>query len=169
VQLRLLMRSAIVFTIFLVIYFLVVVVTTPNFPPLMAVYIAINLNGIYIFGSAISLAVQTWIMSYSKTIPYCEIPKGKASSGLNIFGSIASAFFSFLALIGVGCCGTWLLILSVLPGVIGVGAASILIRYSTLFAQIGLGLMIVSNIYAFVILRRKLKIYRSKIPKEKQK
>ncbi len=160
-QLRLVAKSAIVGTIFLVIYFLVVIWTTPNFPPLVSVAIALNLNGIYIFASAISLAVQTLILGYGKTIPYCEIPKGRASSGLNVIGSISSAFFSFFALIGVGCCGMWLFILSLLPGVLGVGVSSILIQYSTLLAQIGLSLMVISNIYAFISLRKKRKMHKS--------
>lgn len=157
-HLELLAKSTIAGVIFLSVYLIIVIYTTPNFPPLVAASIALNINGIYIFGSTISLAVQTYILSYSKTLPrYCAIPKGKAASGANVLGSVASAFFSFFALVGVGCCGTWLFVLSLLPGVLGVGATSFLIQYSTQLAQIGLALMALSNIYAFISLRRKMK------------
>jgi len=157
-HLKLLAKSVLAAVAFLFVYFLVVIYTTPNFPPLVAASIALNLNGIYMFGSAVSIAVQTYILGYSKTLPsYCAIPKGKAASGTNVIGSVASAFFSFFALIGVGCCGTWLFVLSLLPGVVGVGATSFLIQYSTQLAQLGLALMAISNIYAFVSLRRKMK------------
>lgn len=169
-KLRLLIKSTIAGIIFLFIYLLIVILTTPNFPPLVSVSIALNLNGIYIYGGAISLAVQTWIIGYSKTIPFqLGLPRTRAKSSrlLNVLGSIGSAFFSFFALIGVGCCGTWLFILSLLPGILGVGVTSFLIQYSTLLAQIGLGLMIISNIYAFMKLRKKLKIYE--LEKQKRK
>ena len=160
---RLAAKSAIMGIAFLLVYLLVVIYTTPNFPPLLSVSVAMKLNGIYIFGSAISIAVQMWIMSYSKTLPaYCEIPKGKAASSTNVFGSVTSAFFSFFALVGVGCCGTWLFILSLLPGVLGVGVTSFLIQHSTQLAQLGLGLMIISNLYALISLRRKMKMQQQR-------
>ncbi len=159
-QLMLLAKSAITGIIFLFIYLLVVTLTTPNFPPLVSVAIALNLNGIYIFGSAISLALQTWILGYSKTLSeYCRIPKGKAASGLNVLGSVASSFFSFFALVSVGCCGMWLFILSLLPGVFGVGLSTILIQYSTLLGQLGLSLMVISNIYALLSLKKRMKTH----------
>jgi hypothetical protein len=144
--------------IFFFLYLLVVVYTTPNFPPFVAVTIALNLNGLYIVGGSLGIAIQTYILGYSKKLPaYCKIPKEKAASGTTMVGSIASAFFSFFALIGVGCCGTWLFVLSLLPGVLGVGATSFLIQYSTQLAQVGLATMALSNIYAYLSLRRKMR------------
>jgi hypothetical protein len=159
-HIKLLLKSAVTGAIFFLLYLLVVVYTTPNFPPLIAVNISLNLNGIYIFGGVIGIAVQTYILGYSKILPaYCKITNSKAVSSTNILGSITSAFFSFFALIGVGCCGTWLFVLSLLPGVFGVGATSFLIQYSTQIAQFGLVLMALSNIYAYHNLRQKIKTF----------
>lgn len=148
--------------IYFLIYLSIVILTTPNFSPLVAAYIALMVNGIYIVGSTISIALQTWFLGYASSIPFqVGLPKIR-TSGLNVIGSVTSAFFSFFTLIGVGCCGTWLFILSQLPGVLGVSLSSILTEYSILFAQIGLGLMIISNIYAYLKLRKKMQIHINK-------
>ena len=94
-HLKLLAKSALAAVAFLFIYFLVVIYTTPNLPAFVAASIALRLNGIFIFGSAISIAVQTYILGYSRSLPaYCAIPKGEIASSTNVLGSVASAFFS---------------------------------------------------------------------------
>jgi hypothetical protein len=158
---RLLVKSIVYGLIFTMIYLIIVIVTTPNFPPLVAASIAMNVNGIYIVGSTISVAVQTWLVGTSERIPLqLGLPRYRAR-GLNILGSIASSFFSFFALIGVGCCGTWLFIVSQLPGVLGVGVSSFLTEYTTTLAQLGLLSMILSNMYAYWNLRKKQRTYQS--------
>jgi hypothetical protein len=44
-----------------------------------------------------------------------------------------------------------------------VGLSSFLTQYSTLFAQIGLILMAISNIYTYLQIRKKLRIYKSSV------
>lgn len=154
-QRRLFTKAVITGIISLFLYVLIVIITTPNFPPIVAVSIALRLNGIYIVGIAASVAVQTLIVGYGKMLG-CELPSKKAS-GMNIFGSAVTSFFSFFSLVAVGCCGTWLYILSFLPALLGLGASGAMIRYSTLFAQLGLGFMILTNLYGFLTLRRKRK------------
>lgn len=164
-NIRLLTKSILTGIIYFAIYFLIVILTTPNFPPLVSASIALEINGIYVIGSTLSISLQTFLVGYSQSIPLqLGIPKIR-SSGLNVLGSIASAFFSFFALIGVGCCGTWLLIISQFPGILGVGLSSVLTQYSTLFAQIGLILMVISNIYTYLQIRKKLRIYKSSVVK----
>jgi hypothetical protein len=147
---------------FLGFYLLVVILTTPNYSPFTSAMIALRLNGIYIYSGAISIALQIWIMEYSKSLGTCDLPAAtkKKASVLNLLSGIASSFFSFFGLVAVGCCGTWIFILSFLPGIVGVGLSSILIRYSTLLAQIGLGVMIASNVYALLKLRQRIEIYK---------
>lgn len=158
---RLILKSIAYSFVFILIYLIIVIITTPNFPPFVAVTIALNVNGIYIIGSAISVGVQTWLVGASQRIPFqLGLPRFRAR-GLNIIGSIASAFFSFFALIGVGCCGTWLFILSQLPGVLGVGLSSFLTEYTILLAQLGLLIMVISNVYAYLNLRKKRRIMQS--------
>lgn len=152
-QRRLLIKAVTAGIISLLLYLLIVILTTPNFPPLVASTIALRQNGIYIVGMSISIAVQVLIIGYGKMLS-CDLPK-KKTSGMNIFGSVVSSFFSFFSLVAVGCCGTWLYILSFLPAIFGLGVSGAMIRYSTLFAQVGLGLMILTNLYAFLTLRRK--------------
>lgn len=164
-NIRLLAKSILSGVIYFVIYLLIVILTTPNFPPLVSASIALNINGIYVIGSTLSIGLQTFLVGYNQSIPLqLGIPKIR-SSGLNVLASISSAFFSFFALIGVGCCGTWLFIISQFPGILGVGLSSFLTQYSTLFAQIGLILMAISNIYTYIKIRKKLQIYKSSLIK----
>ncbi len=155
-QRRLLVKSVAFGLIAFVLYLIVVILTTPNFSPWVAASIALQLNGIYIVGISISVAVQRYIIGYGKTLG-CELPKKRADS-MSFVGSITSSFFSFFSLVAVGCCGTWLYILSFLPAIFGISVTGTMIRYSTQFAQFGLGLMILTNIYAYLTLRRKLKL-----------
>ncbi|MFQ6125213.1 MAG: hypothetical protein ACE5R6_11505 [Candidatus Heimdallarchaeota archaeon] len=144
---KLLAKAASAGIISLLLYLLVVILTTPNLTPLIAASIALHMNGIYIIGISVSVAVQMLIVDYGKILG-CELPR-KKTSGLNLFESAASSFFSFFALVAVGCCDTWLYILSFLPAIFGLGIASVMIRHSTLFAQLGLGLMVLTNLYAY--------------------
>jgi hypothetical protein len=158
---RLVVKSILYALIFITVYLLIVILTTPNFPPFVAASIALNINGIYIFGSALSVAIQTWLVGASQRIPFqLGFPRFRAR-GMNILGSMASAFFSFFSLIGVGCCGTWLFILSQLPGVLGVGVSSFLTEYTVILAQLGLLFMVLSNVFAYRNLRKKRRIFQS--------
>ena len=140
----------------LIFYIIVVILTTPNFPPLVAASIAFRINGIYIIGISASVTVQRLIVGYGKMLG-CDLPNKNQTTGANFFGSIAGSFFSFFSLVAVGCCGTWLYILSFLPAVFGIGVSGAFIEYSTQFAQLGLGIMLLTNLYGYLTFRRKRK------------
>jgi len=150
---RIILTSVAAGIISFIFYLSVVILTTPNFTPLVAASIALRLNGIYIVGISVSVAVQRVIVGYGKMLG-CDIKK-KRTSGANLLSSIASSFFSFFSLVAVGCCGTWLYILSFLPAIFGIGISGAFIEYSTQFAQLGLGLMVLTNVYAYLTFRRK--------------
>ena len=57
-------------------------------------------------------------------------------------GSTAlSSFFSFFSLVPLGCCGSWLFILSMLPTIFGSSLSVVLIQYSEALSYIGLGIV----------------------------
>lgn len=141
------------------IYLAVVVITTPNLPPNMAVSAALKVNGIIIIGLAIGIGIQVFATTYSKGLgcklderrKYKEQQKdisrafrisgrtgGSASGG----GTVMSSFLSFFSLVPLGCCGSWLFILSMLPSVFGGTVSVILIEYSTLLSYIGLAIVL---------------------------
>jgi uncharacterized membrane protein len=77
-----------------------------------------------------------------------------------------SSFLSFFSLVPLGCCGSWLFILSMLPSVFGSTAAVLLIEYSTLLSYVGL--VIVFSFAGLSILRlRKELIERRMLPERK--
>ncbi len=140
-------------------YLAVVVITTPNLPPNMAVSAALKVNGIIIIGLAIGIGIQVFATTYSKGLgcklderrKYKEQQKdiwrafrisgrtgGSASGG----GTVMSSFLSFFSLVPLGCCGSWLFILSMLPSVFGGTVSVILIEYSTLLSYIGLAIVL---------------------------
>jgi hypothetical protein len=121
-----------------VIYLTVVIITTPNLPTTAAVNAAFKVNSIVIFGLAIGVGIQYFLTSYSKGLG-CRIDKKKKGIFGGGSGSTAlSGFFSFFSLVPLGCCGSWLLILSMLPSIFGSSLSIVLIEYSKLLSYIGL-------------------------------
>jgi hypothetical protein len=124
-----------------VIYLAIVIITTPNLPAIAAINAAFKVNSIVIFGLALGVGIQFFLASYSKGLG-CRIDKKRKGIFGGGSGSTAiSSFFSFFSLVPLGCCGSWLLILSMLPSVLGSSLSVVLIEYSKLLSYIGLAVV----------------------------
>ena len=123
------------------IYLAIVVITTPNLPAIVAINAALKVNSIVIFGLAIGVGIQFFLTSYSKGLG-CRLDKKRKGIFGGGSGSTAlSSFFSFFSLVPLGCCGSWLLILSMLPSIFGSSVSIVLIEYSKLLSYIGLAIV----------------------------
>jgi hypothetical protein len=108
-------------------YILIVVLTTPNLPPSAAINAAFLANSIVIGGTAAAVGAQIFFSGYARSLGCRLDRKGMgAGSGATALGS----FFSFFSLVPLGCCGSWLLMLSFLPSIFGGTLSVILIEYS---------------------------------------
>jgi hypothetical protein len=156
-----------------VIYLAVVVFTTPNLPPSAAIDAALKVNGIIIIGLAIGVGIQVFTSTYSRGLG-CRVDdkrkyeqkRQKQHKGIRrVFpiggragssgGSTAiSSFLSFFSLVPLGCCGSWLFILSTLPSVFGGALSVILIKYSTLLSYVSLAVVIGFAVLSVLRLRR---------------
>ena len=124
-----------------VIYLAIVIITTPNLPAIAAINAAFKVNSIVIFGLAVGVGIQFFLTSYSKGLG-CRIGrKGKGILGGGSGSTAISSFFSFFSLVPLGCCGSWLLILSMLPSIFGSSLSIILIEYSKLLSYVGLAIV----------------------------
>jgi hypothetical protein len=169
---RSLLKGVIVGTITAVVYLTVVVITTPNLPPSAAINAALTVNGIIIVGLAVGVGIQIFASSYGKGLG-CRIGDRKKyvlkkgiKKFLNISGSgggssggstAISSFLSFFSLVPLGCCGSWLLILSMLPSVFGGTLSVILIEYSVFLSYVGLAIVI--GFAAISVLRLRKELY----------
>jgi len=168
-----LVKGIIVGIITAIIYLAVVVITTPNLPPSMAIGAALKVNGIIIMGLAIGVGIQISTSTYSKGLG-CRIDErrkykqqhkdiwhvfrisrrtGSSGSG---GGTVMSSFLSFFSLVPLGCCGSWLFILSMLPSVFGGTVSVILIEYSTLLSYVGLVIVLGFASLSILRLRKEL-------------
>jgi hypothetical protein len=124
-----------------IIYLAIVVITTPSLPAIAAINAAFKVNSIVIFGLAIGVGIQFFLASYSKSLG-CRIDKKRKGIFGGGSGSTAiSSFFSFFSLVPLGCCGSWLLILSMLPSIFGSSLSVVLIEYSKVLSYIGLAIV----------------------------
>jgi hypothetical protein len=124
-----------------IIYLIIVVATTPGLPPIAAINAAFSINSVIIFGLAIGVGTQIFISSYSKGLG-CRIDKKeKGIFGVGSGSTAVSSFFSFFSLVPLGCCGSWLLILSFLPSIFGSSLSVALIQYSRPLSYIGLAIV----------------------------
>jgi hypothetical protein len=157
-----LLRGIIISVLTAMVYLAIVVFTTPNLPPSAAINAALKVNGIIIIGLSIGVGIQVFTSTYSKGLG-CKLNHNKRKydkereryKGIkHIFriggrtgssgGSTAvSSFLSFFSLVPLGCCGSWLFILSMLPSIFGGTVSVILIEYSTILSYVGLGVVIV--------------------------
>lgn len=156
-----LVKGVIVGIITAIIYLAVVVITTPNLPPSMAIGAALKVNGIIIVGLAIGVGIQVFTSTYSKGLGYrldegrtykqqhkdiwrvFRISRRTDSAGTGTGGgTLMSSFLSFFSLVPLGCCGSWLFILSLLPSIFGGTVSVILIEYSTLLSYVGLAIVL---------------------------
>ena len=138
---RALVRGIIIGIVTTIVYLAVVVITTPNLPAIAAINAAFKINSIVIFGLGIGVGTQVFLSSYSKGLG-CTIAKNKKGVfGAGSSSTALSSFFSFFSLVPLGCCGSWLLILSSLPSIFGSTLSVILIEYSKLLSYIGLAIV----------------------------
>jgi hypothetical protein len=138
---RALIKGIIVGLVTAIIYLAVVVIATPSLPAADAINAAFKVNSIIIFGLAIGLGAQVFLSSYSKGLG-CRIDKKRKGIFGGGSGSTAiSSFFSFFSLVPLGCCGSWLLILSMLPSIFGSTLSVVLIEYSKLLSYVGLAIV----------------------------
>ena len=150
-------KALIVSTITILIYLIVVVITTPNLQSLIAIIAAIKINSLIIFGLAVGVGVQIFISSYSKDLG-CRIDKKKkAIFGAGSGSTAVSSFFSFFSLVPLGCCGSWLLILSFLPSIFGGTLSVVLIQYSKLLSYVGITVVFGFAAFSAIKLRGELK------------
>ena len=71
-----LVKGVIVGIITAIIYLAVVVITTPNLPPSMAIGAALKVNGIIIIGLAIGVGIQVFTSTYRKGLG-CRLDEGR--------------------------------------------------------------------------------------------
>ena len=136
-----LVKGIIIGIVTIIVYLAVVVITTPNLPAIAAINAAFKINSIVIFGLAAGIGVQVFISTYTKGLG-CSLDKKKKGILSTGSGSTAlSSFFSFFSLVPLGCCSSWLLVLSMLPSIFGSTLSVILIEYSKLLSYIGLAIV----------------------------
>ena len=144
---RALKKGLVMTGVTVIIYLLVVVLTTPSLPPASAVNAVLAINSVVIIGISVGVGIQVFISSYSKSMGCRVDVKKKGSLGVGSGSSAISSFFSFFSLVPLGCCGSWLLVLSYLPSVFGSTLSVALIQYSKSLSYIGLAI-----VYGFVAL-----------------
>jgi hypothetical protein len=156
VKRRALKRALIAGSISFIGYLFVVIITTPNLPPLAALSAAIKVNGIIIFGLAIAIGTQIYVSNYGKSLG-CNISKREGIAGSSSSTALSS-FFSFFSLVPLGCCGSWLLILSMLPSFFGSSLSVFLIQYSRPLSYLGLIIVIGYTTFSAIKLKRELEM-----------
>jgi hypothetical protein len=153
------LQGGIISSITIISYLLIVIFTSPNLPATASISAVIQVNSPIIIGLVIGTGIQGFVISYRKKVidNKCEIKNNKKKGFLyssntgNGFGTALSSFFSFFSLVPLGCCGSWLFILSYLPLVFGNGVSVFMIEYSNILSYIGL--IIISSITLISILR----------------
>ena len=143
-----------------VVYLSVVVVTTPALEPLSAISAAFQLNSVIIIGMGVGIGLQVFLSEKSKTLG-CKLDVQKKAFGGNTGSTATTSFFSFFSLVPLGCCGWWLYVLSLLPGIVGTGVSAVLIEYSQVLAY--LGLFIIFGFAGFTAIKLRKEIKLSKI------
>ena len=133
-------KAILVGIITVIVYLVVVVITTPALDPLDAISAAFQLNAIVIIGMGVGIGLQVFLSEKSKMMG-CKLDVKKKAFGGNTGSTAATSFFSFFSLVPLGCCGWWLYALSLLPGIVGTGVSAILIEYSQVLSYVGLAII----------------------------
>jgi hypothetical protein len=156
-----LVKGIIIGTVTTLAYLLIVVITTPNLQAFSAIDASIRANSGIIFGLGIGMGAQVFISSHSKSLG-CKTDKKKLGLLGGGAGSTAlGSFFSFFSLVPLGCCGSWLFILSMLPTIFGSGLSVVLIQYSDTLSYIGLGIIFGFTGLSAIRLRREMQLTNS--------
>jgi hypothetical protein len=148
-------KAILVGALTIVIYLVVVVVTTPALPPLDAISAAFQLNSIVIIGMGIGIGLQIFLAEKSKMLG-CKLDVKKRAFGGNSGSTAVTSFFSFFSLVPLGCCGWWLYALSLLPSIFGTGVSAVLIEYSQSLAYLGLTIIFGFNAMTAVKLKNEM-------------
>ncbi len=119
------------------VYLFVVVITTPALEPIASINAAFQINSIVIVGMGLGIGLQIYLSEKSKNMG-CNVKASGRTFGANSGVTASTSFFSFFALVPLGCCGWWLYALSILPGLVGTGISAVLIEYSMVLAYAGL-------------------------------
>ena len=141
----------------IIVYLTVVVLTTPALEPYDAISAAFQLNSIVIIGMGIGIGMQIFLSEKSKLLG-CRLNVKKKAFGGNAGTAGATSFFSFFSLVPLGCCGWWLYVLSLLPGIFGSGVSAVLIEYSQPLAYVGLAIIFGFNALTAYKLKQEKKI-----------
>jgi len=139
---RAILKGILLGSISILAYIIIVIVTSPELPSSYAIKAAFSINPIIIYGTAFGVAVNTFISSYSKGIGCRVDKKRKGIFGVSSGSTAFSAFFSFFSLVPLGCCGSWLLVLSYLPTIFGSALSVSLIQYSKPLSYVGLAIVL---------------------------
>ncbi len=153
-------KATIVGVITVVVYLSVVVITTPGLEPLYAISAAFQLNSIVIIGMGIGIGFQVFLSEKSKSLG-CTFSVKKKAFGGNTSSTAATSFFSFFSLVPLGCCGWWLYVLSLLPGIVGTGVSAVLIQYSQVLSYVGLAIIFGFAGLTAYKLKREMKLQQS--------
>lgn len=151
-----LIRGLIAGIISLYTYLLIVVFTTPNLPPLASLNAAVKVNWVIIIGLSVGVGFQIYISSYGRSLG-CSIPNKKRGVLGSTGSSAISSFFSFFSLVPLGCCGSWLLILSFLPSIFGSAFSVVLIQYAKPLSYLGMLIVVGYSVFTYIKLKRELK------------
>jgi hypothetical protein len=165
------LQGCIISSITVISYLLIVIFTSPNLPAIASISAVFQVNSPIIIGLAIGTGIQGFVISYRKKVinNKCEIKNDKKKGFLyssntgNGFGTALSSFFSFFSLVPLGCCGSWLFILSYLPLVFGNGVSVFMIKYSNILSYVGLIIISLVTLISIVRLYKDLKVKKNKI------
>ena len=135
---RAILKGILLGSISILAYIIIVIVTTPQLPASLAIKAAFSINPLIIYGTSFGVGVNVFISSYSKGMGCRVDKKRKGILGISSGSTALSAFFSFFSLVPLGCCGSWLLVLSYLPTIFGSALSVSLIQYSKPLSYIGL-------------------------------
>lgn len=176
---RSLKRGILVGSITIIIYLLVVILTTPNLSPANATFAELKTNSVIIIGLGIGVGTQIFISSYRKSLG-CEIKSNskrhtdnrkrrfynlitgrdlldKSRATTESTTAVLGSFFSFFSLVPLGCCGSWLLILSMLPSIFGTAVSIALIEYSKILSYLSLVIVFGFSFISAYKLRTRIK------------
>lgn len=157
---RSLVRGVIVGGASMLAYMLVVVITTPALPPAAAISAALQINSFIIAGVGAGTGLQMFLSTYSKGLG-CSLDAKRRAAGGNSGGTAMAGFFSFFSLVPLGCCGTMLYVLSLLPSVVGTGLSAGLIEYSQPLAYLGIAVIFGFNALTIYRLRKQRRPVRN--------
>lgn len=128
-------------------YLLAVVLTTPSISSRAAVSIAMENNWWVLLGITVGVSIQAYLVTYSGAT--CNLRHRREISGVTGVASGLTSLVSMFSLVSVGCCGTWLYLLSFLPGLLGAGVTAVLIGHGNDFVIAGFAAMGASIYYTY--------------------